>query len=363
LAQRIFTDLVYIGDESQGILDSRRHRTLTSLCRNESEQESIEPVVQHLVESRLLATDRDHQGNEETVEIIHDVLLREWGQLKQWIEEDRDFLEWHQALERQAQAWAEKRDKDRLLRGSDLVEAIGYLDKRHGEMNQLEHDFIVASKDRRRLEGRRRALLVVALVLTLIGGPTGTIILIHPGTTILNSINPIHLDKLDKQTLLKNVEALEPGVNIGVYKKTFGDPQYIRQNGDPTYINQPGETKIKEYIFVSKYFYLDAITDINDTVQYFAVTIRVKDFNPTFTIPTISQTAATAQITLGISTFKDISGPNDLPLSISGCVGAHDVYYHEIYYFGLPGKYRQFGFGLNEAGYLANKYEDYIPRW
>ncbi len=364
LAHRIFTDLVYLGDESQGILDIRRRRELTSLYRQDHEQQDVQHVVEHLADNRhrILVKGRDIQTGEATVEIIHDVLLHTWGSLKEWIEKDRDFLEWHQALERQAQAWAKKRDKDKLLRGSDLAKAIGYLDKRHGEMNQSEHGFIVASKDRRRLVGRRIALLIVALVLILIGGPTGTIIFIHPGTTI-NAINPIHLDRLDKQTLLKDVEALEPGVNIGVYKKTFGDPQYIRQNGDPTYINQPGEMKIKEYIFVSKYFYLDVITDTNDTVQYFAVTIRDKDFNPTFTIPTVSQTTATsyAQITLGISTFKDISGADNLPMSISGCVGAHDVYYHEIYYFGLPGKYQQFGFGLNEAGYLANKYEDYIP--
>jgi Trypsin-like peptidase domain len=86
LAQRIFTDLVYIGEETQGVLDSRRRRTFSSLCRNGSEQESVQRIVQHLVEKRLLVTDRDLQSNEETTEIIHDVLLREWGRLKTWIE-------------------------------------------------------------------------------------------------------------------------------------------------------------------------------------------------------------------------------------------------------------------------------------
>ena len=76
------------------MFDSRRRRTLTSLGQNAAEQESVEGVVQHLVANRLLATDRDLQSNEETVEIIHDVLLREWEQLKQWLEEDRRFLGW-----------------------------------------------------------------------------------------------------------------------------------------------------------------------------------------------------------------------------------------------------------------------------
>jgi len=53
LAQRILTGLVHIGDKSQGILDSRRRRTMASLYQIADEQESVERVVQHLVANRL----------------------------------------------------------------------------------------------------------------------------------------------------------------------------------------------------------------------------------------------------------------------------------------------------------------------
>ena len=145
LAQRILTSLVYIGDKSQGIFDSRRRRTLPSLCQNAAEQESVERVVQHFVANHLLTTDRDLQSNEETVEIIHDVLLRKWGLLQEWLEEDRRFLTWHQELERFVHGWTTQHDRAKLLRGRDLTEAGEWLKERGTDLNQDEIAFLRAS--------------------------------------------------------------------------------------------------------------------------------------------------------------------------------------------------------------------------
>jgi len=167
LAQRILIDQVYVGDERQGILDSRRRRTLTSLCRNESEQEPVQAVVQQLVEDRILATDRDLQSNEETVEIIHDVLLREWGQLQQWLEADRRFLTWHQELERLVHGWGSRHDKNKLLRGQDLTEAKGWLQKRGADLNQEEVAFLHASAVHRRWNVVRVSMVFLLLIALL----------------------------------------------------------------------------------------------------------------------------------------------------------------------------------------------------
>src|SRR5260370_6973503 len=90
--------MVHIGDESQGLPDSRRRMSLALLCRDESEIEEVNQVVQQLVSARLLVTSYDMQSKQDMVEIIHDALLSEWGQLKQWLQEDRSFLAWHQQL-------------------------------------------------------------------------------------------------------------------------------------------------------------------------------------------------------------------------------------------------------------------------
>jgi hypothetical protein len=39
---------------------------------------------------------------------------------------------------------------------------------------------------------------------------------------------------------------------------------------------------------------------------------------------------------------------------VVGRLGAHDFSYYEVHYFGRPGGYEEFGFGLNQAGYLPN---------
>jgi WD40 repeat protein len=164
-ARRIFTDLVHIGDESQGLPDSRRRMSLALLCRDESEIEEVHQVVQQLVRARLLVTSYDIQSKQDMVEIIHDALLLEWGQLKQWLQEDRSFLAWHQELERQVRAWVEtnpddpgRRDEYKLFGGPGLKEAIQWLINRSSDLSQVERDFIQASRERQEQEEQLRKL-------------------------------------------------------------------------------------------------------------------------------------------------------------------------------------------------------------
>jgi len=96
LASRIFSNLVYLGNENEDLPDTRRRRTLKSLYPNEDEREDMYKLVRRLVDARLLVTSYDPSSNEVTVEIIHDALLREWGLLKWWLKRDEPFLRWHQ---------------------------------------------------------------------------------------------------------------------------------------------------------------------------------------------------------------------------------------------------------------------------
>lgn len=152
LARRVFTDLVYLGDESQEIPNIRQRRPLSSLWRNGGEKESVQQVVRQLVDARLLVTSFDQKSNEETIEIIHDALLREWGQLRQWLEEDRRFLEWYQELRDKVQKWIKtnpanptQRGKGELLQGHYLSSSAKWLESRTADLNQEERDFIQTS--------------------------------------------------------------------------------------------------------------------------------------------------------------------------------------------------------------------------
>ncbi len=164
-ARRIFTDLVHIGDEKQGLPDSRRRMSLDLLCRDEREVEEIHQVVQQLASARLLVTSYDIQSKQEMVEIIHDALLLKWGMLKHWLQEDRSFLIWHQELETRVRSWVDtnpedpiRRDEYKLFGGPDLNVAVEWLIDRSSDLSQVERDFVQASRERQEREVQLRKL-------------------------------------------------------------------------------------------------------------------------------------------------------------------------------------------------------------
>lgn len=142
----------------------------------------------------------------------------------------------------------------------------------------------------------------------------------------------------EKSDLIQKLESLVPATNILSFKQKFGEP---------TFINVNDEKKLKEYVFVNKYFYLSATTNINDKVLYYAVTTRDNNFNPVFSSPIYDVKGNQIKVSLGKTRFNEIA---DSPLVIDGCVGAHDWFYYESYYLGNPGNYQTYAFGINMSG-------------
>ena len=178
LAHRALADLVHLGDESQGLPDSRRRRSLNALCRDETEMEQVHRVVQRLADARLLVTSMDKKTDEVTVEIIHDSLIREWGRLQRRLKEDRRFLAWRQEIEPRVDAWVETspedpkaRDEGRLLRGRDLSAAESWLAERGADLSSAEREFVQAGLDLqerdRAAEKRRRRRILAGLAIGL----------------------------------------------------------------------------------------------------------------------------------------------------------------------------------------------------
>ncbi|NIV29840.1 MAG: hypothetical protein GWN58_10140 [Anaerolineae bacterium] len=71
-------------------------------------------LVQHLADKRLVVTGRDAAGLE-TEEVVHEALIRGWGQLQAWLEADRAFRTWQERL--RAAPVAEDRARSRRLAG------------------------------------------------------------------------------------------------------------------------------------------------------------------------------------------------------------------------------------------------------
>jgi len=82
LAESLLTLLVHLGDEAQGLPDTRRRRTLIELGISDSARR----VIKHFADRRLIVT------SGEMVELVHDALVREWDRLRVWINNNRSNL-------------------------------------------------------------------------------------------------------------------------------------------------------------------------------------------------------------------------------------------------------------------------------
>jgi WD40 repeat protein len=107
-----------------------------------------------LTEARLLTVDED------TVEVAHEALLREWPRLRGWLEADAEGRRLHHHLIGAAQEWrGSERDPAELYRGARLAAALDWASEHDPELNELERAFLDASKEasEREAERQRRA--------------------------------------------------------------------------------------------------------------------------------------------------------------------------------------------------------------
>ncbi len=190
LSRCILMGLVHLGNESQGVPDSKRQRPLADLCGKEKDREAVRKVVEKLAGERLLVTSFEKQSGQEIVDIIHDALIREWGLFQQWLNADRRFLLWSQELDESARAWVatdpnkpDRRDEGRLMRGRVLDTAEGWLKERGSDLSLEQREYIHASLNLRareqaevarkqaeieRLRKRNTKILAAGLVVALI---------------------------------------------------------------------------------------------------------------------------------------------------------------------------------------------------
>jgi formylglycine-generating enzyme required for sulfatase activity len=140
--RRVFTRLVRVAQPVEGGEDTKRRILLDEL------DAASQPLVRRLADARLLVTDRDAASGEETVEVAHEALIRGWGELRAWLNSDREFLLWRQRLRTILTTWLEKaQDAGALLRGVLLDEAAAWGQTRQVDLSEQEQAFISASQD------------------------------------------------------------------------------------------------------------------------------------------------------------------------------------------------------------------------
>ena len=179
-AEWIFTQLVSLGEGQE---DTRRRRNLSELIVPKYPQELITSTLNILRDSRLIVTsDRDGDiitsqqaqaktkgankeekseslqlsiDSEMTVEIAHEILIRNWQQLRWWLDENREQIRLRERIEAKATEWKINGEKiDYLIRGAALAQAEEFYIKSAGELSEKTQEFITGCIEERDREAK-----------------------------------------------------------------------------------------------------------------------------------------------------------------------------------------------------------------
>ena len=161
LVRGVFTQLVRLARADEGLEDTRRRVAMSALPSD------ARPIVDEFASyqfrllvkasERVAASARNESSEQppaseqETVEVAHEALIREWDRLKSWLNEDRGFYLWRQRLDQTIRDYEEHgKQADYLMQGPALKEAEGKLAAPMPEpLAPYQRGFLQASLDER----------------------------------------------------------------------------------------------------------------------------------------------------------------------------------------------------------------------
>ncbi len=151
LAKDVFLRLTELGE---GTEDTRRRAALNELVRQSKEATQLRAVLNTLADARLITL------NEDSAEVAHEALIREWQRLHEWLTQDRDGLRLHRHLTESAREWETRgRDASELYRGARLAQAREWTDANKDSLNEMENAFLTASIEQEEQDALEREAL------------------------------------------------------------------------------------------------------------------------------------------------------------------------------------------------------------
>ena len=137
------------------------------------------PLIQHLVEQRLLATDVSKDTGENTIEPAHEALLRQWSLLQGWLTEDAGLLAVLEGVKRASRDWAANaKNTAWLAHTTDRLAAAERLSARPDLAANLEptdHEYLTACSKAEADAKRGKRLLLAGIYVLLVGVIAGLI--------------------------------------------------------------------------------------------------------------------------------------------------------------------------------------------
>ncbi len=137
--QRLFTQLVTPG---LGQEDTRR------IAKRRELGDEVWLLAQRLAgEANRLIVTSVSGPTQETAEIVHEALIRNWPTLAGWINRDREFMSWRlRQIKPNLELWlADETDDGPLLRGGMLAQARDWFARREDDLGPEERRYVEAS--------------------------------------------------------------------------------------------------------------------------------------------------------------------------------------------------------------------------
>ncbi len=148
LARDVFLRLTELGE---GTEDTRRRALLNELVRHSEEAAPLRAVLNTLAEARLITL------HEDSAEVAHEALIREWHRLHEWLTQDREGLLLHRHLTNSVHEWeARGHDPAELYRGARLAQMREWSAANEERLNASERAFISASIEQVQREALER---------------------------------------------------------------------------------------------------------------------------------------------------------------------------------------------------------------
>ncbi|MGG6292897.1 caspase family protein [Leptolyngbya sp. AN02str] len=168
-AKRIFLALTQL---DEGTEDTRRRVTKLELISPAFPLELVDQTLEKLVAAKLVVTNQPANEDstildiQETVDIAHEALIRNWPLLRGWLDENRALLLRQRRLEREAQEWVRlnrPKDAGHLLHGSRLMDARDFLRMYPHELSAIASQYIQISLMRHQRERQKAKLLKLGI--------------------------------------------------------------------------------------------------------------------------------------------------------------------------------------------------------
>ena len=148
ITRNLFLRLTELGN---GTEDTRRRASFEELMSHTENAAEVRAVMNILAEARLITL------GEDTAEVAHEALIREWPTLREWLDRDREGLQLHRHLTEATHEWEVlDREISVLYRGSRLAQANEWAEINPLALNTQENAFLEASNRQSHLDEQER---------------------------------------------------------------------------------------------------------------------------------------------------------------------------------------------------------------